>query len=211
MDAKYQIEQMIETIRNYGVTDERIFEALRKIPRHLFVLEEYQENAYDDFPLPIHESQTISQPYTVAFMIQELELKDGQHVLEIGTGSGWSAAIMQYLIGNEGTVITVERFLSLVEFAKENLHKVHSKAHVILADGSLGYPTRAPYDRIIVTAACPEIPKPFITQLKEGGILIAPVGRLFQTMIKAKKVDGILKTDSLGTFRFVPLKGRHGF
>jgi protein-L-isoaspartate(D-aspartate) O-methyltransferase len=211
MDARYLAEQMIDTIRAYGISDERIFAAMRKIPRHFFVPEGLSEEAYADSPLPIGDGQTISQPYTVAFMIDQLELRNGHKVLEIGAGSGWNAALMQHMIGKEGRVISVERFPDLAELAKENLKKVYSGAHVVLADGSLGYPPHAPYDRIVVTAASPKIPEPLVQQLNEGGIIIAPVGKMFQQMIKVRKEGGILQTENLGSFRFVPLIGKHGF
>jgi protein-L-isoaspartate(D-aspartate) O-methyltransferase len=210
MDMKDLIEQMISTIRSYGVVDERIFSAMRKIPRHHFVPEGLSDESYGDFPLPIGSDQTISQPYTVAFMIEQLGLSTGQRVLEIGTGSGWNAALMQHIVG-DGQVISIERIPDLVELAKDNLRKVYSKTLVVLADGSEGYATLAPYDRIMVTAGAPKIPQPLIDQLKDGGIIIAPVGKMFQQMMKVTKHGNDLHTENLGSFRFVPLRGKYGF
>jgi protein-L-isoaspartate(D-aspartate) O-methyltransferase len=209
-DYRRLCEEMIATIRSFGVTDERIFEAMRRIPRHFFA-PGFDEQSYGDSPLPIGEQQTISQPFTVAFMMEHLELKVGQRVLEIGAGSGWSSALMQHIVGKEGQVIAVERIPNLVHLAKENLAKVSSKAQVVHSDGSAGFKPFAPYDRIVVTAAAPKIPEPLIEQLKVGGILVVPVGRLIQQMMKVRKDEDGIKTESLGSFRFVPLIGRHGF
>jgi len=200
---------MIDTIRAYGVSNEAIFKALRAVPRHLFVSEDYQDVAYGDHPVPIGREQTISQPYTVAMMLDELELHKGQKVLEIGAGSGWNAALISEIVDN-GKVFSIECIPELAKRAQENLKKVDSKATILEADGSLGYEKNAPYDRIIVTCACPEIPGPLIEQLKEGGIIIAPVGWPYQNMIKAVK-DDELKTQNLGSFAFVKLRGKYGF
>ena len=205
------MERMLETIRSYGLDNKSILDAMARVPRHEFVPYELQDMAYDDGPLPIGRNQTISQPYTVALMLDALELKDGQKVLEIGAGSGWNAALLQELVGRQGRVYAVEIIEELALEARENLKKVGSGARIIVGDGSIGLKKHAPYDRIIVTSACPEIPAPLVEQLADGGIIVAPVGRLFQTMIKGIKSGQGLKTESLGSFRFVPLKGRHGF
>jgi len=163
--------------------------------------------------LPIGYEQTISQPTTVLIMTEALELKKGQKVLEVGAGSGYQAALIGNLVGAKGKVITTEIIPELAKFAKANLKKAKIKnAFVVEYDGSQGYGKEAPYDRIIVTAACPEIPKPLVDQLKEGGIIIAPVGSfLGQKMVKGTKRKGGLETYSLGDFVFVPLKGKYGY
>lgn len=209
--ARQKIQSMIDIIKGYGVSDSKVLNAFEKIPRHKFVSYEYVDVAYDDSPLPIGHGQTISQPYTVAMMLEELMLENGHNVLEIGAGSGWNAALIKEIVGSKGRVTAVEYIEELAVLAKENLRKVLSDVRIVNDDGSLGYKPYAPYDRIIVTCACPEIPPPLIRQLKDRGIIIAPVGRLFQQMIRGKKEDGELSTESLGSFRFVPLKGKYGF
>jgi protein-L-isoaspartate(D-aspartate) O-methyltransferase len=206
-----ETEQMISVIRAYGIDDGRIFEAMRRVPRHFFVPDDLRDAAYGDFPLQIGEGQTISQPYTVAFMLHHLDLKEGHHVLEIGSGSGWSAALMKRLVGKIGRVVTIERIQNLVMYAKENLQKVYSDIDVVQADGSEGLDGYAPYDRIIITAACPSMPPPLIKQLKDAGIIIAPVGHIVQQMSKGIKQGNSLHVENLGSFRFVPLIGKHGF
>ncbi len=210
-DKKRLIEYWL---KNRVVKDKRFIEAFKKIRRENFILEEYKEEAYVDYPLPILEGQTISQPTTIAIMTQALELKKGHKVLEIGTGSGYQAAIISVIVGNKGKVITTEIKKSLVDFAKKNLKKAGIKnVKIIHSDGSSGYEREAPYDAIIVTAACPEIPKKLLEQLKIGGILVAPVGSIFlQKMLKVKKIGkNKFKIEDLGEFRFVPLKGKFGW
>ena len=204
-------EQMIETIRSYGVTDERVISAVAAVPRESFVDWQYRDVAYEDSPLPIGYDQTISQPYTVAKMIEELELKEGLKVLEIGAGSGWNAAVMKHIVGKKGRVVAVEYVAELVMAARKNLQDAGYEVIVAEADGSLGYELFAPYDRIIVTCAAPEIPPPYKDQLKEGGIILIPLGRMIQQLIKATKKGSGFKTESLGTYRFVPLRGKYGF
>jgi len=208
---RHRIESMIDTIRAYGVSDERIFTAMRKIPRHMYVSYEHEDVAYEDSPLPIGHGQTISQPYTVAFMLEEIELRKGQNVLEIGAGSGWNAGLIKQIVGKSGRVTAIEYIEGLAHYARENLRKTYSDVKVIHGDGSVGYAPRLPYDRIIITSACPEIPEQVIEQLTDPGIIIAPVGRLFQQMIKLKKEKDNIHTENLGSFRFVPLRGKHGF
>ncbi len=207
-------EQLIDYWKKTGIiTDERVLKAFKSGPRELFIQKGFEEEAYGDYPLPIGQGQTISQPTTVMIMTQALELKQGQKVLEIGTGSGWQAAIIGKIIGKKGKIITTEIVTELVKFAKNNLEKCHIKnVEVIEYDGSQGYEKDAPYDRCMITAACPRIPLLIIEQLKENGIIIAPVGDMFgQKMIKGIKKNGKLETTSLGDFIFVPLKGKYGY
>ncbi len=199
-------------IKNNIVTDKRVISAFKKIKRENFVLEAFRSDAYDDVPLPILKEQTISQPTTVAMMLEFLELRPGLKVLEIGAGSGYNAALIAEIVGKEGMVITTEVIKELAEFAEGNLKNAKIKnVKVIHADGSKGWPTNAPYDRIICTAAAPKIPEVYIKQLKEGGIIVIPVGPQYcQAMIKGKKVKGKLETKNLGSFMFVPLVGKFG-
>lgn len=196
------------------ITDEKLLKAFKDVPRGLFIRDGFEEEAYGDYPLPIGQGQTISQPTTVMLMTQALELKEGQKVLEVGAGSGWQAAIIGKIIGNKGKVITTEIIPELAKFAKNNINKAKIKnVKVINYDGSQGYKKEAPYDRIIITAACPRIPPPLIDQLKNNGILVAPVGSLAfgQNMLKLRKTKTGIETESLGSFVFVPLKGKYGY
>jgi len=198
------------------INDEKVIEAFRHVKRELFVLPHLKEEAYVDVPLPIGYGQTISQPTTIAIMTQGLELKNGLKVLEVGTGSGYQAAIIGFIIGKRGKVFTTEIIHELVDFAKQNLKKAAAKnVEVIESDGSMGYVNEAPYDRIIVTAACPEIPQVLAKQLKKNEIMVLPVGTLEgQKMLKVKKLDEegkLFDVKNLGDFVFVPLRGKAGF
>lgn len=189
-----------------------VLAAFRKIPRELFVLEMYQEDAYADIPLPILADQTISQPSTVMLMLDALDVKPGMRVLEVGAGSGYNAALLGVLVGNTGKVTSTEILPELVAFARKNLKKAGiTNVTVVHHDGSKGYAKEAPYDRIICTAAAPRIPDVLVKQLKEGGIILIPVGPAYgQEMVKGKKFKGELLTEKLGGFIFVPLMGKHG-
>ena len=201
--------ELVEICAEMGIKNKKILDAMLCVPRHLFVPKDLVWQAYENHPLPIGFEQTISQPYTVAFMLEALELKKGNKILEVGTGSGWNAALIGEIV-KPGRVYTTEIIEELIEFSKKNL-KRYKNVEVIKADGSAGYKRKAPYDRIIVTAACPSIPKPLVEQLKDDGILIAPVGSGFrQRMIKSVKREGRLVEEYLGDFMFVPLKGKYG-
>jgi len=199
-------------ISNNIVTDKRVIDAFKKVKREDFVLAAFRSDAYEDVPLPILKEQTISQPTTVVMMLEFLELKPGLKVLEIGAGSGYNAALIAEIVGEKGLVVTTEVIKELADFAEENLKKAKIKnVKVLHTDGSKGWPTNAPYDRIICTAAAPKIPDIYIRQLKEGGIIVIPIGPQYgQSMIKGKKVKGKLETDNLGSFMFVPLVGKFG-
>ncbi len=202
---------MVETqIAARGVQDERVLKAMLKVPRHLFVDEALKEQAYSDHPLPIGEKQTISQPYVVGLMTESLELKGGEKVLEIGTGSGYQSAVLAELAAR---VFSIERFPDLAFRANSILQKLGYQNIIIrVGDGSLGWPDDAPFDGIIVTAGTPQIPQPLIDQLAMGGRLVVPVGDRFgQELILVRRVaEGITKTN-LGGVRFVDLVGTWGW
>ncbi len=207
---------MIEKLKREGyLSSKRIENAFLSFPRHLFVPEDYLDYAYVDTPIPIGEDSTISAFHMVAIMLEILNPKKGEKVLEIGTGSGWQAALLSYLVGENGLVVSVEINKDVYKFAKKNLEKLKLRnVKVILGDGSVGYKSLAPYDKIIVTAACAfNIPKPLIGQLKEGGILVAPVEKEFgyQELVKLRKTGGKNEMERLMGVAFVKLKGKYGF
>ncbi|MEM3555241.1 MAG: protein-L-isoaspartate O-methyltransferase [Candidatus Micrarchaeia archaeon] len=206
-------EEMIELLFSQGYADERVAAAMKKVPRELFVPEEYMRNAYSDTPLPIGFGQTISAPSIVAFMSKSLDVKEGMKILEIGSGSGYQAAILAELVGESGVVYTVERIPQLIEFAKKNVEKLgYANIKFIEGDGTKGYPKEAPYDRIIVTAASPSIPKPLAEQLKEEGKMVIPVGsRMFQDLQLVVKTGSEIQTSNLLPVVFVPLIGEFGY
>ncbi len=172
----------------FNILEEKVLEAMLRVPRHKFVPKYEQRAAYIDTPLDIGHGQTISAPHMVAIMCELLELSEGQKVLEIGSGSGYHAAVMGELVGKSGHVYTVERIESLVNFAKDNLKEAgYDNITVLLEDGSMGYSQYAPYDRIVVTCAAPYIPEPLLEQLKPGGILVIPVGNLSTGTYQSRK------------------------
>ena len=192
-------ESLLRELKAEGVLKNKDVErAFRKVDRKDFVPKQYIKHAYVNEPLPIGQSQTISQPYTVAFMLDALDLKKGQKVLDVGTGSGYAAALIAEIVDK---VITIERIKELVEFSKKNLKK-YKNIKQIYGDGSKGYSKEALYDRIIVAASSNDIPKPLFNQLKGGGILIIPIG---QKLVKVKKTKGEMEIENLGGFVFVPL------
>ena len=208
---KEKREKMVkEQLIRRGIHDERVLNAMRKVPRHLFVPPDLIEEAYNDYPLPIGYGQTISQPYMVALMTEALEIKENDKVLEIGTGSGYQTAILAELCKE---VYTIERILPLLERAKEILRKLgYKNIHFRAGDGTLGWPENKPYDAIIVTAGAPKIPQPLLDQLAEGGRLVIPVGdRFSQELIKVTKLEGEFIRENLGGCRFVDLIGIHGW
>jgi len=204
-------EKMIDTqIAARGICDHGVLEAMRKVPRHLFVGEALQDQAYGDFPLPIGESQTISQPYIVAEMTQALELNKDDRVLEIGTGSGYQTAILAELAFR---VYTIERVRGLFVMARKLLDQLgYHNVVARCSDGTIGWPDESPFEAIIVTAGAPEVPEKLVQQLAPGGRLVIPVGdRSSQTLLKFRRdEDGVHKTD-LGGCRFVKLIGEHGW
>jgi protein-L-isoaspartate(D-aspartate) O-methyltransferase len=202
---------MVETqIRGRGVLDPRVLAAMAKVPRHRFIPRHLWEQAYSDYPLPIGEEQTISQPYIVALMTEALELAGPEKVLELGTGSGYQAAVLGELAAQ---VFTIERLPSLARAAEQILASLgYSNVHVIVADGTLGWPGQAPFDAILVTAGSPQVPPPLVDQLAVGGRLVIPVGdRYSQTLTRVRRTPDGLKHEYLGGCRFVKLIGRHGW
>lgn len=202
---------MVETqIIPRGITDKRVLDAMQSVPRHLFVEKALWEQAYSDYPLPIGEKQTISQPYIVALMTEALELKGDEKALEIGTGSGYQTAVLSKLANK---VYSIERISTLAERARKLLDELHcSNVVVRVYDGTEGWKDESPFDAILVTAASPDIPPPYIEQLKVGGRLVIPIGDVFSQVLTKiiKTKDGIIKSDLCGC-RFVKLVGRYGW
>ena len=205
-------KRMVESqILARGVTDRRLVEAMLKIPRHLFVEEALSAQAYSDTPLPIGGKQTISQPYIVALMTELLELDGTEKVLEIGTGSGYQAAILAVLADR---VYTIERIRPLALRARKVLDRLGLlNVNIRISDGTVGWEEEAPFDAIIVTAGAPDVPQKFVDQLKPGGRLVLPVGSQFeQVLVKiTKAADGTLSRKAITGCRFVKLVGTHGW
>ncbi len=200
------IDSMINEIRRYGFRNRKILDAMKSVPRHLFVSRCFSlDIAYGDHPLQIGQGQTISQPYTVAFMLDLLDIGKGNNIMEIGAGSGWNAALMKYLTGKEGKVVSIDILPEIARRAHERLRDLGIDVHLVTGDGSKGFPGNAPYDRIIVTCAPDEILQSWEKQLKLGGIIVVPVGTGSQIMLKGIKRKGGLKITRCGYFRFVPL------
>lgn len=210
-DFQNQRRQMVEQqLMKRGIADRRVLEAFIKVPRHLFVQEAMQHRAYDDNPLPIGQGQTISQPLMVALMTQALNLKGTERVLEIGTGSGYQAAILAELASQ---VFTVERIEVLARRARQVLDglRYHNIA-IKIGDGTLGWAEHSPYHRIIVTAGAPQVPKAYWDQLAEGGIMAIPVGdSSFQSLQVIEKKEGREVRSDHGGCTFVPLVGKYGW
>jgi len=205
-----QRERMvIETIERRGINDEDVLNAMRAVPRHLFVPESSQDHAYGDYPLPIGYGQTISQPYIVALMTELLALQEGDKVLEVGTGSGYQAAILAEIPGIE--VYTIEIIPELAESARERLESLgYTSLHCKQGDGYYGWPEHAPFDAIIVTAAPDHLPQSLVDQLANGGQMVIPIGPPggYQTLWKfVKGDDGGLKAFNMGGVAFVPFTG----
>jgi len=190
---------------------EHVLAAMGNVPRHLFVRESDIANAYEDYPLSIGHSQTISAPHIVGIMCSLLEIEKGMKILEIGGGSGYHAAVLAELVGPGGIVYSIERITELAEFARQNLTDAGYKNVVVTAgDGTLGLSEHAPYDRITVACAAPAVPQPLVDQLKRGGRMTIPIGEYTQELYLVHKNDVISKEKSGGVV-FVPLIGEYGF
>lgn len=212
VDPKRQRERMVnDQLKARGIVDARVLAVMGELPRHLFVEEAMARQAYLDSPLPIGEGQTISQPYIVARMSELLQVEPGMKVLEIGTGSGYQAAVLAKLGAD---VHTVERIPKLCASARERLLSLGLfNVHVKQDDGTLGWPSAAPFDRIIVTAGGPEIPQPLVDQLAEGGRLVLPVGgtRRVQCLLLVEKLPEGVRQSEVCPVAFVDLVGKHGW
>lgn len=207
---KGQRKALVETIKRKGIQDPAVLQAINTFPRHFFFDSALHSHAYEDKAFPIGEGQTISQPYTVAFQTELLQIRPGDKVLEIGTGSGYQASIL-YLLG--AVVHSIEYNKNLYLKAKQFLPKLGIKIKFYLGDGSKGLPEQAPYDKILVTAGAPAVPAALIDQLKEGGTLVIPVGdRTSQKMLRiTRKTDQDIVQEVFDNFTFVPLLGEEGW
>ena len=216
-------EQLVgNLIRDKVLRSPNVISAMKRVPRGAFLPERSIEYASVDAPLPIGKGQTVSAPHMVGIMTEALELNRGSSVLEVGAGCGWHAATLAEVVApkeasrsEHGHVFTVEIVAELAQLARENImhHGFGDRVTVAHGDGSLGHPDQSPYDRVLVTAAAPEIPPPLLKQLKTGGILVIPVGSalLFQSLLRVrKKANGSLVKENLGGVAFVPLTGRFG-
>ena len=204
--AKHQglRNQLTEVLKAKGITDEKVLDAIRKIPRHLFIDSSFESHAYQDKAFPIAAEQTISQPYTVAFQSETLQVKPGDKILEIGTGSGYQTAVLLEL---KGLVYSIERQHELFKKTQRFLEKLRYRPKkLIFGDGYKGLPEAAPFDKIIVTAGAPFVPKPLLSQLKVGGRLLIPVGDKQQIMtLFIRKSAKEFEKHELGDFAFVPM------
>jgi protein-L-isoaspartate(D-aspartate) O-methyltransferase len=209
-DPRLRDDMVMQQLVKRGIRDERVLQVMRGIPRHLFVPVRHRSMAYEDMPLPIGHEQTISQPLMVAMMTEALRLRGHERVLEIGTGSGYQAAILSRLAG---VVFSIERISALAAQARAALAIVGiMNVHVLVGDGSLGLPEHGPYDAIVVTAASPKVPPALIDQLKLGGRLLIPVGdRHEQTLVRLTRTNNGPQVERLGGCRFVPLIGQQGW
>lgn len=211
IDFEAARKRMVERqIARRGLTSPRVLDAFLEVPRHLFIPDNQTPRAYQDGPLPIGNGQTISQPYIVAYMTEQLKLTGDEKVLEIGTGSGYQAAILGKLARE---VHSVERHQSLAKTAAELLKKLgYENIQVHLGDGTIGLPDHAPYQAIMVTAAGPDVPSPLLDQLAEGGRLVMPVGARFGQVLRlCRREGGSIHQEELSPVAFVPLIGEHGW
>jgi protein-L-isoaspartate(D-aspartate) O-methyltransferase len=201
--------KLVKKLAEKGIKDTRVLDAISRVPRHVFFENALLDHAYQDKAFPIGEGQTISQPFTVAFQTEKLEIRPGDKVLEIGTGSGYQACV---LLEMSAKVYTIEYNRVLYEKTRDFLPFLGYKPYFFFGDGSKGLPAKAPFDKIIVTAGAPVVPDALTNQLNEGGILVIPVGdREKQVMLRIRKVKGRLYKEEFENFAFVPLLGESGW
>lgn len=207
-------KKLIDRLKSSGyIHSDEVIEAFLNVPRENFVPDELKDYSYSDTPLRIAKEQTISAPHMVGMMLELLELKKGEKVLEVGAGSGYHAAMAAYMIGDDGHVYTIEYIKELAHIAEENIKStgLDSRITVIHGDGSKGLEEHAPYDKIMVACGAPGIPRPLIDQLKEGGIMILPVGGgYYQDLVRVIKDQGKITKEKHGGCAFVPMVGEHG-
>lgn len=208
--AELRAEMVERQLRKRGIRDERVLRAMLTVPRHIFVRADSLETAYSDHPLEIGEGQTISQPFMVAFMAEALELTGAEKLLDVGAGSGYSAAVHSQLASR---VFAIEASSILAERARATLANLgYANITLRTGDGSLGWPDEAPFDAICVAAAAPSVPAPLTDQLSDGGQLVIPIGAgAEQDLVLVQKKNGGLHSKTIGYCRFVPLTGQHGF
>ncbi|MBN02398.1 MAG: protein-L-isoaspartate O-methyltransferase [Planctomycetaceae bacterium] len=211
-EPNYDRQSMVESqLKTRGIRDERVLKAMATVPRELFVQEGHRKQAYADCALPIEHEQTISQPFTVACMCQALGLTGNETVLDVGTGSGYAAAVLSCLAAK---VFTIERIPELAATASDRLQQNgFSNVVVTTGDGTRGWPEHAPYDAIVVAAGGCDLPPPYVEQLRESGRIVMPLGRdnSRQNMVRFQKNNGTITREHLGTFVFVPLIGDFGW
>jgi len=205
-------ERLVTNLYREGyIKTERVKQAFLTVPREAFIPDSLKNYAYVDTPLDIGQGQTISAPHMVAIMCESLDIKDDQKILEVGTGSGYHAAIVAQLVGQTGHVYTIERFESLAKKATENLKQIGiTNVIVEVGDGSCGLPFHQPYDRVYVTCAAPKIPQPLVDQLQDSGKLLVPIGDKYCELILLEKEKGKTAVHRLGGCVFVPLVGKYG-
>lgn len=205
-------KKLIHQLEKKGIEDQAVLNAFEQVPRHWFLDTAFAEHAYEDKPFSIGEGQTISQPFTVAYQTQLLKVQPGSKIMEIGTGSGYQAAILAAM---GASVYTIERVESLLVKAEQTLTNIGftSQIHLNLGDGTEGLPDHAPFDRILVTAAAPSVPQVYLDQLKVDGMMVIPIGSEGgQFMYRITKIDSITyEEETFHQFRFVPLKGKYGW
>ena len=213
MNFELERKRLIDNLVLTGYLNKpEVIKAMSTVPRHLFIPEDQKRHAYEDRPLPIGRGQTISAPHMVAIMTENLDVEKYNKILEIGSGSGYQAAVLAE-IASEGFIHTVERIPELVEMSIKNLHKAgYKNVEVIVGDGTQGYQSRSPYDRIIVTAGSPKIPQMLIEQLGENSKMLIPVGgQIYQDLISVEKRNNEVIKKNLGGCMFVPLIGEDGW
>ncbi len=213
-DLLEERKKLVERLKKTGyIRSKKVADAVGAVPRHLFIPRSMTHKAYVDAPLPIGSGQTISAPHMVAMMVEELDLKEGMKVLEVGGGRGYHAAVISRIVGDSGQVISVERLPELAEKGRKVLNRLnYNNIKLVVADGSKGYEEQSPYYRISVACGAPSVPTPLIKQLKVGGKMLIPVGgRYYQTLYRLTRTEDKIKKEDLGGVLFVPLKGEHGF